>query len=1856
MKTSKNNISNNSSSKKRKEITEQQNNENKKVKIINNEPVTSKQNTEFTINNKDINDLLSVLNTSSNNINGNSSNTSVNVSTWDGVSPIENLTVGELISSLNGRQHQLRIIVAEYMNSLNRLIGFTEKTPYLLNWVLDNLSKSFINWKQPEKADQLVQKGLEPLCFEERYWELLKTLVNKQIILQEQKKDQQEHEKKQDEQNNTEVSNSSTSTAASSVKLSNDYLQFIFEIILNSIRNIDPKLNSCINDGTELATTSATSKKKKNINIAYQVTTSPPPPIKLLESSKTIIKQFIKIYSSDELMKEIPVFLENSIPLFIKYIRGLEMKDKQEQNQTIESILDLFNTLFQYLLVQIKLGIHYKLIFSTVLSSLLPHILTLENTLFNIQSLFPFKTVIRELSEAILEFIKWSLYHPESHWDSYPYFLFSDWLKKINKEDKKDTVSKDSKSKTKSKEEKQPSKKEEKEKEKESDTMFQPQLILERLSQLINNEVSGNNSKIICYKSNENISLIVLNSLDKFLNSFIESYNSYGYRHFKDINQWYEGNHKDEKFIEFAYFRRLFNLFTPNLLSNNPVYYESASKLLDQISILNIFHISNRYQVDYLSNSIAKPYYSFLSNKSTLSKGKKQPEEQPNEVLIGGVYKCLTSLVKVSNTIISSKLKDVILPNIWSSPETAKEEPRSELLISIFDSYFEIRQIDTLLTLLFQSLINSQIRTFNKKSLSNKFIAHLKKLFANLPFGQVPIIWNLFLEEWKSYYVTQLNEFDPEFADPTFSNRLENFIKLWSTFLDSISISSFVYKMILQLLPNTYQSIVDPILNEISKKNNPDGVKGENLLLLLNLYSSFLQVHSFIHRQTIVDKSSKLNGENDYGYHPQQFYYYKLCEEELEFSKVIEFISNQYLGSEDFTTRAIVSKILIQRVQQLHSILSSVSITHYKRKSSLSQSSPNSMFQSSDGKIKSISSLDSDQFTPKDIESELFEIIYYLLNSFIKLVSNNDLLFTTYNQEGESNTNLSLAIIQSKLLINNISTWCEYSTVENIQNILKFIISPPQVIKTIDTPQSSTNNNISVYSLFQNLLSNPLFFELKIFQHNFPIVLCQMERDIITKELIKSNKLFEKVTEIFNDVQDRLVNSTLLTPSNTSYAEIITEIQDCFSKKISVKDFNISDPNKWERLTWLVSMAPSFHPLYIPIELIGPLVLSSIAINHISVILLKQPDGTISNNNNSLDYIYRLILSSRRFIKFCFEKDQSRLVQIIPMNIWIDLIFSSRMFEPVDIKYPILFTSLEIQNHYDNELWKHSPMELIKLTDKIMNRKTPIMESPTQNSNKNITNSDISTIKPYLIAGILKSISQSTANSGVSSKQSADFLPPDLQSIIKNVEPDINSFFEKMFKSCVDNPTPQVIVPFLTQYQAEFSLLVYHLWYQLQFNQTDSESLSKLLITVSLAGVFISSLDQETIHQHSLIIQNAIISLLDLFSRWHSKLLSTGSRDKQLVISAESLVMDSIHVLSLLIKMLSFYPEDSKLHKSIATVIIQFFQLDNHLGNLLNSIIILMKSDIEKIQYHSFNLLNYFIVSIIGTKRINLLKNPIKVITPIVNIINQANSEPLIVLGLNLLSKIMSINTIDLNGDSIPLILSSMSNFSSPFIYSIPTKPIHSFHTEPISNYPMTLFVKEDGANNFNKGLKPNIITVSILNSVYRLLYIILKYRNNELSKYISSFVSCLRFLLYSISNESNKSLINNDKSVKKVGRLLEVFSANKNHELYFQYLVIDYIQLVRYSTTAINTTTATTSSNLGNSIINSLSNKKQFVGPNYHLSVEMRNLLLPGIFSLIEKSDSNSKNELFQSLEDTGRGIFQNIISQYQSYKYTGK
>ncbi|KAM9977317.1 hypothetical protein ACTFIR_011179 [Dictyostelium discoideum] len=1929
------------------------------------------------INIKEINNIF----------NNTNNNNTVSADSWDGTTPIENLTIGQLISSLNGRQHNLRIIVAEYMNSLNRLIGFTEKTPYLLNWVLDNLSKSFINWKQPEKSEQLIQKGIEPLFFEERYWTLLESLVTKQISLQHQQQQQQQ-------QNDTTNNSALTSNSSNSIKLSNEYLQFIFEIILNSIRNIDLKLD--IFNSTNLQQPMIISKKKKNINIPYQLTTSPPPPIKLLEFSKRISTLLIKIFSSDELMKEIPLLLENLIPLSIKYLRNSKYLLLKNES-TIISIIDLYQTLFQYLLVQTKLGINYKSMFTTTLSTLLPHIITLLNTLENISSIIPTSS---QLIETIDQFLKWTLYHPESHWDSYSFILFSDWLKKIVK----DTTSKEKgkeneKSKLKSKEnekekekqkqkEKQKENEKEKEKEKEDLQIYQPQLILDSLLQIIN----GNNevlNRVVCFNEKDTVSSILVNSLYKFLIYFIEQYESFGYRHFKDIVQWYDGaNHKDEKFIEFAYFRKLFSLInTPTLLSNNPTYYESVAKLLNQVSILNIFHISNRHQVDYLSNTVANSFYLYLSASSKTNNNQNNQNNQiKQEIILNGIYKCLTSIIKISNTLIGNKLKDIILPHIWSNniststPTTTAtttittkdgddddnesllfNNGRCEFLKSTFDSYFEIRQMDTLLTMVFQSIIS--VRSFgsdSKFSINQDFLKHISKLFSNLPFGQVPIIWSLFLEEWQGYYITQLNESnnkslgddnDQSMLDPMFSYRLEYFIKLWSTFLDGITISSFVYKMILQLLPNTFQSIVDPILNEIykssssttsssssskksskssskssSSKSNNNNNNNNSIINLLKLYSSFLQVHSFIHRQTIISGKS---GENEFGYHPQQFYYYQLCEKELEFSKVIEYLINNNNFENNYSNKLIASKLLIQRVQQLHSILSSVSIANYKRNINnnnnisnnnnnnnnyINQKSNNSKNIEND-KIKYISSYSNQQYSPKDIEYELIDIVYYLLNNFIKLINDNNLLFKKFNilkqqqiqdkleqqQDNNNNNNnkdeenedkekkLNLLIYQSKLLIDNISTWCEYSTIENIQNILKFIISPPIEINNdnnnnckLKTTNSITTTTTSIYKEFQKLLTNPLFFELKVFQNNFPIVLCQMERDIITKELIKSNKLFEKVTEIFNDVQERLINSGSLTPSNTSYAEIIIEIQECFSKKITLKDFNLSDTSKWERLTWLVSLAPSFHPLYIPIELIGPLVLSSIAINHIGVLLLKQiqDTSTIDNNNNNekdLDYIYKLILSSRRFIKFCFEKDQSRLVQIIPMNVWIDLIFSSRMFESIDTKYPILFTSLEIQHHYNTELWKHSPMELKKLSDKILNKKsnnnsaatTTITTSPKIIS----TNLDFNTIKPYLIAGILKSISTTNSNNQMLS----DILPPDLQSIIKSVEPDISIFYEKMFNHCSSNPTFNNIAPFFNEYQAEFSLLVYHLWYQLYFNAIDNESLSKLLITVSFSGVFISGLSSKgsglinSVDKYSLILQNSIISLLDLFSRWYSKIPANQSQTSS--SSSSPMMIDSLHALSLLSKMLSLYPEDSKLYKSISAAIIQFFQLNNQLGYLLNSITTTMESSSTlsssstnsiAIQSQSFNLLGYFISSIIGTKRINLLKNPIKLVTAIVNILNQTNSESLIVSGINLLCKLMSVNVIDVHGESIPIILSVMSFFSSPFIYSTPVRSIASFSTEIIPNCPMSLFIKEklSADNNINNnssssssgsnGLKFNNITPLILNSLYKLLYIILKFRNNELTKYLPSFVSSLRFLLYSVANETNK--LGNEKSIKKVGRLLELFSLSKNCDQYFQYLIVDYVQLIRYSTTAINNANINNNNNNNNNSNNN-SNKRQYVGPQYHLSTEMRNLLLPGVFSLIQQTNNSSK-ELFNALEDTGKGIFQNIISQYQSYKYTGK
>ncbi|KAF2073226.1 hypothetical protein CYY_005453 [Polysphondylium violaceum] len=1776
------------SSKKRKhdenEKPQQQQTDNieKKVKIDNKPSAVNSSNASASI--------LALLNTTTSN--------SGKGAGWEGATPIESLSVGELVSSLTGRQHNLRIVVAEYIDSLPKLIGFPEKSSYLLNWTLDNLSKSFVNWKQPEKAQQLIEKNIEPLCFEQRYWTLLESLSNKQykIIqqqLQQQDQDQQQQQQQQDSTNN--------------IKLSVEYLTFFFEILLNSIRNLNSKLSSNSNSSNNNSS-SAQSKKKKAVNVPYLITSSPPPPKVLLEITQRILPSVISFYSSEDVLKEIPALLENAIPIIIVHLGDIdETMADSEKTEYLNTVFDLFNSLFNYILNQVKLGTNSKTLFTVILNQLLPSILMLLDTLETLiktNSTFSDHCLIaHQLLTTIQYLLKWSLYHPDSHWDSYPQFLFHDWLKKANNsKDSKDTKSA-SKEKTKTDKEKEKQSSVDKEQQ-----QFQCTLVFERISQLL---VNKENVAVVSL-NDKSMSDIVASHLDKFLEYFIEQVRSISTRF--STAQWFEGDSKEEHMLEFGYFRKIFNMLDSNkaLLEKNPSYYTCLARILNKVSEFNIFYTSNQPQTQYLT-AIANQYSQLLLQSTGSTKKASAPLATP---VVSGVYLCLAQIPKISHLIIESKITD-ILSHCWSNQQTEGLENYDLLVGSLMDCYFSIRQMDTLLSKVFSSISNGKIRKFNDTAF---FVGafhnakHLERLFAELPFGQVPIIWNLFLDEYKDNYLVQINEPDDDIRDPLLAQRLTRFVALWVSFFDSIKISSFVYKMVLQLLPNTYAFVVDPLLNEISKSKSKKKKASDSAILplLLKLYSSFLQVHSFINRQTIIKEGK--GGENDFGYHPQQFYYYQLCEKELEFSKVVEYICNTQQA--DMFLDMVNTELFVQRIQQLHSILSSVSLIRYQR----TQRTP------SFGKI-CVSSYEENTFSPQDIETEITDIVAHVLSTFIskaidKCQQDDNLAQALSLSLFNITTELESVYLKSKLLVSHISTWCDYASTESIQAVLGIIVSP---IK-----KSNKSTTVTIKSIFHSLLTNPMFFELKVFQKALPYVLSTLQANLM-KSLVKNKKVSEKIQDIYTSIKNLIIDS----PTAASYAEIIADIKSCFEKtKLSSTDVAMDQQAQWEDLIWLVSLAPSFHPQYFPIEMVGPLVLSAIVVDNLATVLLK-------GSNAIPEHFYQLVLSTRKFTKFAFEKDQSRLVQIIPMETWINMIVHSNMYSSRELAYPILYTSLEIQYLYNNELWEHSPMELKKLTEKIMNLK------------------DCADIQLYLISTIFQSISNfdvtktNASNSTTSSVSMGDkpnastALPPDLTKVLSGVETRIKDFITSVLAQ-----TNATIGQYLIQHQPEFMCSVYYHRYAIFNNDirfgVPSELASTLSALVSKVGVFISSLNNQesttSLTQLSLMLQISLISLVDLYSRIYSK------------ISPPISSVESLHILSLLTHMQSCYADDSKLYKMISSSIIIFIQTNNQLGYLLNSIINLMESPIEKIQLNSFQLLFHFISAVVGTKRINLLKNPLKLVCHIVNIINQTQSQNIIISALNLLSKLMSINSIDSKGECIPIILCIMNTFENPFIFSTPLKSIHSFHVEAISSCPMTLFTKDDNCNNISK----NSITNDIFNSIYRLLYIVQKYKNDNLINYLPAFVSCLRYLLYSIANQNNDP---NEKTLKKMARLFELLSSNKKSEIYFQSLIVDYVQLVKYSTTITPSSSSTSNNNKNNSNNNSsgaagnILKKKQFVGPQYYLSTESRSTLLPGIFSLIEKCDSNNNKELFTALDDTSRGIFQTLIDQYQSsFKYTGK
>eukprot|EP01132_Coremiostelium_polycephalum_P000690 gene690-851_t len=1671
---------------------------------------------------------------------------------WDGSTPIEQCTIGDLLASLSGRQHNLRIEVAEYINKSPKLYGFPEKSQYLLNWTLENLAKSFDTWKLPEKSSINIKSKDSLNC------------------------------------KSMETTTPTTTTVAT------------------------------------------TSSKKKSIP-PYEITSSPAPSLKFLERSKNIAISMVTIYvdSHEECVNKMAQFLENSVPLFLNSIRSITRENNSnssslsvEEYKIIDQYLELYNFLYKCLLNQTTLKNNSKNLFSIILNQLLPSILVLQYSLELLANnktttaALPLNTTnsINTILDTISSLLQNSLYHPESAWDTYNHFLFEDWLKRKIKSDDKDkqqssnndNINNNSQN-DKPKNKKLDPKQQQQQKE---ESNFQSVQLLNKLSQLIHLDSSSSTTTNLDHLiaiDGEKLNFVTIKSLKKFLEYFIKQFNRFGKKKFSfNHNLWDAGistgssgsgnTTLDLKFVEFGYFRKLFNIIDPQLLERDPRFYIGQQQLLTFVSENNIYHLSNQHQQKFF-NELVKVYIQHTSNSS-------------NGTTLSGISICIASIIRINQLLVEDNLVGILI-KMWSSPLIQECD---ELMISLLETYQSIRQIDSILKLFFKALISTKITVFNQSFLQQTVISKLGTVFNQLPFGQVPIIWEIIFDEWNGYYITQLNEPETD-RPPAFVERLTRFSLIMSTYLEKIEISSFVSTKLQQLIPSNYNSIVDPILNYISitkrqQKSQPptttkkksatkssSNISSDLILPLLQIYSSFLQIHSFIHRKKIIEEGQ---GQNNYGYHPQQFYYYQLCEEELEMSKISEFLYSSYkINTIDTLNRPLLyttCRFYIQRIQQLNSILQSVSIVSYNKEN-------DEMDTSTDNDDIRVSNLL--DCSPENIDNELHDVVKSLLNHLLSYLKQN---IETINVKVDEpklvplSADLSLDQIYYSLwnlTLENIFNWSNYASTQHIKETLKLITSPQS------TEQRCIQN------LFTIQLGNSSFYELKPFQKLVPQVLCSHLNSSILECLntSKKNPAFEKeITSIFNSVQE-----IMPTNDTKSIQKVITKIfngkrLDEF-KSISVKDFQLED---WSKLIWYLALIPSFHPLYLPNEFTASLLLLPIVVDKI----LNQVQTP--NDEQQLSALYKSCLAARKFILFCLEKEGIKFNELIPSDIWIHQIFiNSHKYSKIDDRYPILHTSFEILDLYIGQILKNNPSDLEHLI-------------------KSIKSENNDQLTMFMMSGIFKSVSQ---HNGIVNN--------------KNFYQEIKPFEVKIKKHLMELIHSKSSIESLLNHQVEFSCVVYHLRLIVldsNYPTTNKDETYQLISNlVGSLGPLIASVSKSNINQLSHSLQSSITSILDLYSRIYSRAMTTSANEElnESIVDDSHGPLKSLHLLSLLAHLYSVYPENSIMGHQLSNSILQFIQNSNQLRFLLVSISGLLNSQQESIQKMAINLLNILVNGIVGTRRISsLLKNCTKLISSIVTLLTGTNSQEIFIMGMKLLSKLVSIKTIDIKNECVSIILYSVTNLSGPFIYSIPRLKLDYQQPEDL---PMELSLSSETSK---LGINSDIF-----DSLYTLLYNLQQFRLDELSKYLPTYITCLRYLLYSVAIQSNQLL---DKHIKKVSRLLEYLSNNNNAVSYFQFIIVDYIQIVKYSTTSQQISiTETKTTNSSKSKLKSPSTLKtnNLGGPQYGMTTDMRSLLLPGIFSLIDKYDSNLNRELFNSLDNTGKGIFQNLIDEYQSsFKYTGK
>ncbi|GAM28305.1 hypothetical protein SAMD00019534_114810 [Acytostelium subglobosum LB1] len=1762
-----------------------------------------------------------------------------NAPTWDGTTAIESLTVGELIESLKGKQINLRIQVAEYLLE-HRIAGLSEKSGHLLMWAMDVVLKTYSNYRS-----RALEGVSDPLCYQVRYWSLIKRIIEK-------------------------IDVASTNVQLTSEHLVS-FLEFIFNAMSNFVKSPAPlavatatstsasastsnamDTNGDANSGTTSSSSSSNNKKLKK----FQVSSSPPPPLALIPLASDIIKHALPLFLAVDILREMPLFFEAIHPLLIHAIR------KHQQDEQLIVIFGLVRHLLEYLVHQVQVRSNSRHL-QTIVLNLLPYLLTYRHS---IQCLLARANTQTEPAAAtahgltigcIDQLLQWALFHPDSHWASYTTILFQGWIAEVEQPKTPSKKSKDSgylsssqsttptaTSPTSSSLNSSTSGTSTKGKESSADSnaassLFQGQAILDRFQQIITNKESLSPATY----DDAPLENVVLGCLPQLLRLFAVQLSQYGIRHITDFAKYDNDSTLTElkkvQLLEFAFFRKLFLMFLSGgyspkfnqaLINKHPSSYFSAmSALLATLSDMNIFYQDNDNQMRFLQLQ--------LEVTVRIVSQPKAPVEQ-----MSGALQLLASFAKISHVIVDPHLH-TIFHSLLSSPQQAQgttstvQAHSDNLLHTLFDTYLAIRQSDNLIDKLNKTIISGKLRSMCIDKLTNRRV--LDKLathFAALPFGQVPLIWNQFFDVWRDYFSLQINEGD-DIRDPLLIERLTCFASIWSTFLDNIQMTTFVTQKLEKQLDQTFSLIVDPLLNTIAKakgkssssskssskssksKDTPSksSSKSKDVEIDTGMDSSnYSQLHSFVHRLSIAKDTE---GANKYNYHRQQFTYYQRYETELEPSKILGYLITLFDGDSQtsgITTdlQTTILTLAISRVQQLNSLLQSVP-NHQAEKVTAK-------------KISSVHLSSLEHHAPSDITKEMQFIVYKVLE---RLKSNTELEHMW------------------KLVLDNICIWCDYATPKHIQYVLTKMIRQGGV-----NPSSQTQ----AQSLFTNVLTNSQFYEIESFREQFPTMLAK-EVQRAVEHLITGSKTQKKMATLFSAIGENLSGHD----DCQSFSEIVQLITSTLkSLELSAKDL-LQDQDVWNHLAWLLALIPAMNASYIQVDCVGTLTLLPVIID-IVISAIELDDG---NDKAFTEMVYRALLANRKLLKYCLQKDQSRLVQIIPLSIWISIVFnnskSTASFEHVVDNVGLITHHLnDIQHIIASELWEKHPMDFTELTELAMKE--------NKHSSKDSFGSGG-------VGIILKSIVDSVENGFKKS------LPSDLEEQLQCLDKPVHKFIDELVVTPKDG-----LAAILSKRRDQLETTVYYLW--LSISKADPSTMSRVerlditpeeadtVIKLARAiGPFISNLNPQNIAKVPITLQTSIVSLLDLCSKISANIIlqrKNNGTDATSSDTRNTTLQESSYLVSLHLYLIGLYPVQSKLSKQLSNSLLHFGQ-HNQIDNFMPMLVQLLSNEhLKEQQFQVLHIINLLINS--GTRQMlpavlsSLIETCVSVVYSCVSHSEPHTQHPLLNNALMLLAKLADrVNPQQSGGEAMQTIMTIFLAFEGPFVYSVP-RSLKSYQAEQsYDTLPMEVVDFQIVAASQSQTSHPTRhikMDSELFTNLCRLLYSVQRSKGKHFVKLISPFINCLRYLLFGLANDDYGL---DDRCARSLSRLLEDFSKFKDAKNYLHHIILDYINILTYqpsaATASVASSTSTSSTSSISSTTTSTSNNKhpehqqqrhKLKQVQYYLTIDIRRSLQPGLIAVFGSIDNTMRESLFKSLGDESKGHFKTLYEQHQSERYTGK